>query len=227
MSPHIEPVSWRFNVGGIMRQSQIVSASLLALSMVGGGAIAAQDEALNSQYTQIDEACVQSQLPDEPVYEAVCPGLGGWMVHILSGEHGSASAYARPGSARSEYINAPTRGLFGGFHDVIEWRLDADGAFATIHRYIHYNTPDVVEFYEGIEEPNTLIVTALAAEGGYMVCPVAFVDASVLPDANLIARAVADELARGWDCGNEPVLFNDAMPDVESYFVSLGRKRAG
>lgn len=210
-----------------MHKSLIFPVSLLALVAAGSGASAMQGERLTSQYTRIDEACVESQLPDEPVYEAVCPGHGGWRVHIVSGEHGSASAYARPGIDRSDYINAPTRGLFGGFHDVVEWRLDDGEAFATIHRYVHYNTPDVMEFYDGIEAPNTLIVTALAAEGGYTVCPVAFVDASVLPEANMIARAAADELARGWDCGNEPIRFNDAMPDVETYFLSLGRKRAG
>ncbi|WP_323762316.1 hypothetical protein [Maricaulis sp.] len=210
-----------------MRKSHIIPSILAGLAAVGGGTAAAQDEPLGSQYTRIDEACVESQLPDEPVYEAVCPGLDGWLVHILSGEHGSASAYARPGMARSGYINAPMRGLYGGFHAVVEWRLDGGEAFATIHRYVHHNTPDVVEFYGGIEEPNTLIVTALAAEGGYAVCPVAFVDASALPDANLIARSVADDLARGWDCGNEPVRFNETMPDLDAYFVSLGSKRAG
>ena len=211
-----------------MQFSIAILAGLTVASALGSSASAALDDELGSQYTRIDEACVESQLPDEPVYEAVCPGIGGWLVHIVSGEHGSASAYARPGVARSDYINAPTRGLFGGYHDVIEWRLDGDGAFATIHRYVHYNTPDIVEIYGGIAEPNTLVVTALAAEAGDTVCPVAFVDASALAHANLLARDIADRLSRGWDCGAEPVLFDAAMPDVDTYLTMLPHhKQAG
>lgn len=204
-----------------MSEFQLPTASLLAVAMLGGGALAAQDARLDSAYTRIDDACSTTQLPDEPVYETVCPGHGEWTLHITSGEHGAAAAYIGPDGTRSETVYAPMRGLYGSFHTVLEWRLEGGEAFATIHRYVHYNPPELLDTMGGVEEPNTLIVTALAAEGGYTVCPVAYIDASTLPDANEIARDVADRLSRGWDCGNEVVRFDADLESVDAYLARV------
>lgn len=204
-----------------MSELQIITASLLAVSLLGGNAVAGQEAGLGSVYTRIDQDCSTTQLPDEPVYETVCPGHDGWSIHILSGEHGAAAAYISPDGTRSDTVYAPMRGLYGGFHTVLEWRLERGEAFATIHRYVHHNPPELLDTMYDVEEPITLIVTALAAEGGYTVCPVAHIDASALPDANTLARDVADRLSRGWDCGNEVVSFDADLESVDAYLSAV------
>jgi hypothetical protein len=189
------------------------------LAVLVPGAAGAQT--IGSVYTRIDDRCTQRQLPGEPAYETACRGHGEWSVYIVAGEHGAAAAYGRRGEAMSDYAGPPMRGLFGGYNDVVEWRLEDGRAFATIHRYIHYNPPEMLEVSGGLEEPNTLIVTALRADGDRPACPVAHVDASALPQANAVARDVADRLARGWDCSLDPVTFDAALPDVEAYLSEM------
>ncbi|WP_291843365.1 hypothetical protein [Maricaulis sp.] len=198
-------------------------ASLAAFTL-SGSAVAMQEPGLDSEYTRIDEGCTTRQLPDEPVYETACPGHGTWTLDILTGEHGAAVAYVGPDGVRSEFVNAPMRGLYGGFHPVLEWRLEHGEAFATIHRYVHENPPELLDTMGGVAQPNTLIVTALAAEGGFTACPVAYIDASALPDANQIARDVTDRLSRGWDCGNEVIRFGADMESVDAYLATVRLK---
>jgi hypothetical protein len=183
-----------------------LAALLAAGTLVQGG------EAV-SVYTRIDEDCVQTQLPDEPVWLTLCPGQSaGWQVEIISGEHGQAIAYLHAAGTRSDYLNPPMRGLFGGYHDVMEWRLSGGAAFATIHRYVSYNPEDMGA--EGPREPNSLIVTALRPGADVPACIAAIVDASSLPDANRVAREAADRLAPRWLCGAEPVWLDADNPDV-------------
>ncbi|MEP4163196.1 hypothetical protein [Maricaulis sp.] len=188
---------------------------LLTVSLAG----VAKAQSIDSTYTRIDETCTERQLPDEPGVEIRCAGHDGWSFRIAAGEHGAAIAYARAGGTMSDFIAPPMRGLFGGFNDVVEWRLRDGAAFATIHRYIHYNPPEMLEVSGGLEEPNTLIVTTLDPHGPETACAVAHVDASALRDANLIAREAADRLAPGWDCSQEPVLFDDSNPDVGTWLA--------
>lgn len=190
--------------------SRLVAAAALAVLPVCGAAA----QGIDSAYTRIDESCTQRQLPDEPVFETACRGYGDWNVYVVAGDHGAAAAYGRDEQLVSEHMNPPMRGLFGGYNDVIEWRLRDGEAFATIHRYVHYNPPEMLEVSGGIEEPNTLVVTALFVDGAEPACLVAFVDASALSGANTIAREAADRMAPGWDCSRDPVMFDATNPDV-------------
>lgn len=194
-------------------------AALLAVA--AGSAASAQ--IVDSVYTRIDEACTQRQLPDEPVFETACRGHGDWNVYIVASDHGASAAYGRDERMASDFMNPPMRGLFGGFNDVIEWRLRDGEAFATIHRYVHYNPPETLEVTGGLEEPNTLIVTALQPDGAHPACAVAYVDASRLPGANQIARDAADRLVPGWDCAYAPVTFDASNPDVGAWLAGQSR----
>lgn len=193
----------------------ILFAAALAVSLAGGAAA----QSIDSVYTHIDETCTERQLPDGPGVEIRCAGHEGWSLQIAAGEHGAAIAYVRAGGTMSDFIAPPMRGLFGGFNEVVEWRLRDGAAFATIHRYIHYNPPEMLEVSGGLEEPNTLIVTSLDPRGADTACAVAHVDASALRNANLVAREAADRLAPGWDCSQEPVLFDDTNPDVGAWLA--------
>lgn len=199
--------------------ARLMTAAVLAAAVCG----VASAQRIDSAYTRIDENCTQRQLPDEPVFETACRGHDDWNVYIVASEHGASAAYGRDERMVSSPITPLMRGLFGGFNDVIEWRLRDGKAFATIHRYVHYNPPETLEVTGGLEEPNTLLVTALYPEGAEPACLVAHVDASALPHANRIARDVADRLVPQWDCDYEPVTFDASNPDVGAWLAGRSR----
>jgi hypothetical protein len=198
----------------------MIKTKLLA-ALIAPAALLTAPEVIaeSTSYTRTDGGCTSYQYEGEPVWEIGCPGFARWSVFISASDHGSASAYAVDGSERSDFMSPPSRGLFGGFGDVIEWRTDGGVAFATIHRYVHDTpTPD------GNSGPefHTLIVTALRPMEAEIACTVAYVDASALSGANEIAQAAADRLARGWSCGTDPVWFNTANPNVNRWANANG-----
>lgn len=185
------------------------------------GSTSAQE--FESTYTRIDEGCTVTEHEDEPVWDTVCPGFQGWEVVIVTGEHGSAEAYRTARGYTSEYINPPMLGLFGHYGDVIEWRHDADGLpFATIHRYFN-DTPEMMD-PDNAGEWQTLVVAALNAIDPQIACPVAFIDASSLPNANEIARQAADHLARGWNCRNDAPITFDANSEYDVMTIAAQRR---
>lgn len=198
--------------------SRMAMASLL----VAAGA-AAKAQSHDSAYTRIDDTCTRHELTDGPGVETICRGHGDWTIHVAAGEHGAAVAYRRDGETMSGYASPPMRGLYGGFNDVIEWRLREGEAFATIHRYVHYNPPELLEVSGGIEEPHTLVVMALDPRDGDTACPVAFIDASALGDANQVARDAADLMAGDWPCKRAPVVFDASNSDVRAFLARGGR----
>ncbi|SEK91395.1 hypothetical protein [Halomonas daqiaonensis] len=84
---------------------------------------------------------------------------------------------------------------FAGFNqviDTVEWRLADGQAFATIHRWLVSG---------GGQERQVLVVSTVAASPDGQSCMVGFVDAGAAPEANTLAREVADRQARTFRCG--------------------------
>lgn len=172
--------------------------------------VAAAQEA-ESVYTRI-ENCPSYQYPDEPVWETACAGHDTYSLYLMSSEHSSAIAYAFDGGPRSDFMRVPANAPYSNFHDVVEWRLHAGTAVATIHRSIAF-TPGGLEGSDA-EQQETLVVTALAPGSDAVACQIAFLDASAMSDANEAARLVADTFAPSWSCdGADPMRF-DALDQV-------------
>ena len=103
---------------------------------------------------------------------------------------------------------------FPGFNDVtkgtIEWRLarSPNGTaqpFATILRWnVRLNPADDSQPHSPV-----LVVTRLGPGG---VCRVGYVDARANPDANELARKLADERARSFRCGVDKPSFVGNQP---------------
>ena len=178
-----------------------------------------------SAYTRTDgDDCRTLEEIEEQGYYfyAVCPGYDGWVLHLDGGEHGQRSTFrtnAAPISddQRPAVFNYPyTRGNFGEFHTVIEWRTDGEGgpAYAAIHRY-YANLPSE----NGVDwrRISTLTVSALRDEQAGGTCMIAHIEADQVSHANRIAQDAADRLARTFECGVESaLLINAAYPDVEA-----------
>ncbi len=195
-------------------------AMILSAGMLAGVTLPAFAQPVTAVYSRIDHQCVERQLPDEPVVEISCQAPGPWSLVLHASDHGASITYLDGQGHQSAPLYPPSRGLFGSFHSVIEWRERVGQPFASIHRYYH-ETPAQTGGGEG-EAYQTLMVTALRPGQLDAACVVAFIDASALGEANSLARDVADRLAPGWDCALDPVRFDAGLPSVDAYIARMG-----
>jgi hypothetical protein len=113
-----------------------------------------------------------------------CEGHAGIMVRVAEGDLRMMVSYGP--EAASEPAAGWTLPAFNTIGETLEWRLDEQGRpIATILRF---RTAD-----DAGKRRSTLVVTRLGPPG--TVCPIGTVDAVDNPDANEIARAVADNFA--------------------------------
>ena len=153
-----------------------------------------------SAYTRLDLAACRSipPDPDDPLQsgEWWCDGHGNWPVHVTEGDLRFFVSYGE--DALDQPAAGTTLPAFNHLGPTIEWRIDGDGtALATILRW--YTSSG-----DGGPDGQTLVITRLGGPGE--VCHVGYVDARTNPDANAIARDVADNGARDFDCGRDTPL---------------------
>lgn len=125
-----------------------------------------------------------------------CPGYAGIPVVLSAGDQRMQVSFGPRASrevAASETL-PPFNDVYKG---TIEWRLapgknDKPAPYATILRWNYKTSPD-----DRKASGRVLVVTRLNPGG---VCHVGYVDARANPDANEIARKLADEKARGFVC---------------------------
>jgi hypothetical protein len=180
---------------------RILTALLLLLPLYGP--VAGQPEArAESTYTAFDlDKCrhTPGQAPEDNG-SWLCRGYAGIPVWLAQGDERMYVSFGRKAA------DEPAAGeTFPGFNDVskgaIEWRLarQPNGAaqpFATILRWnVRMAAADERQPYSPV-----LVVTRLGPGG---VCQVGYVDARANPDANVLARKLADESARNFRCGND------------------------
>jgi hypothetical protein len=196
---------------------------LMTAGVLSLGASAQAQEA-SSLYTRVED-CANYQYADEPVWETACRGIGDWSFFLASSEHGEGIAYAHDSSERTDFMTAPQRGMFGNFHDVVEWRGHGEAIETSIHRYYSY-APTGENDADGkpeMDQFETLVVTALRPGEAVVACQVAFVDASAISGANEAAQLVADSLAGEFECGVTPVYeFNTGVDEINAAIAALG-----
>lgn len=175
----------------------MMKSVVLLFVIIAGSALPA--EAPQSVYTNLDEDTCRTLTEGEIEgrYETVgiCEGVGDWTLYRRADDHGEWSAYSEssdiPVLEYGGYI-----GNFGSFHNVVEWRLDSSGKpFATIHRYYSMETDTSGE----MTRTSVLIVTALNPGADPESCHVGYIRGSI-PNANVLARDLADNTAREYDC---------------------------
>jgi hypothetical protein len=174
----------------------MIRAAAIALSLPA----AAWAQTLDSVYTSYDwaEDCEVVD-KDQPVDEAgmggqlICPGPDGMYLMLREGDARISMDYGSvPSFGPWESFSS-----FNSVHDTVEWRRQPlNGAmrpFATIHRW---------RVGPSNNDRDLLIVSTVAASAGDESCMVGFIDTTNTPDANELARAVADRYAPGFVCGN-------------------------
>ncbi|WP_300527574.1 hypothetical protein [Maricaulis sp.] len=193
--------------------------SIMAASALLSGCFDGEFDNAVSTYSNIEpEVCEGIYSSDEgPVFVSACQGVGPWTVYVHADSHREMTAYAtvplEPGERPEHFAFGGYMGNMGGYNNVIEWRLKREGGepFATIHRY---RFPDPDDFSRARE---ILTVTALRADYAFESCHVGYVDATDLPDANVLARELADRLSYTFRCGTDYIWVIDRdTPTIEA-----------
>lgn len=185
----------------------------------------AHAEGETSAYTTLD---FEAHCTALSTYEAggtfACQGYKGFPFILSHGDLRESVFFGHLG----QWFNAPdggqafaSFGAFNGIGKTVEWRLAADGVpFAAILRWT-IDRPD-----GGDAKDSVLVVSKVGLPGEGEACPVGYVDAVATPDANVVARDVADRLARGFACRTAEAgwhgVIRDDKPDVMVHFPEGG-----
>lgn len=132
----------------------------------------------------------------------VCPGKAGLVVVISEDDLREAVSVGRSRAAAAGEPAA--QGSFGPFNsttNTVEWRALDGKPFAIIQRWHIADNADEDKNGRPIAKP-LLAVTRLPPGA---VCHVAYIDVKANPNANELARKVADETARNFNCGKDEV----------------------
>lgn len=191
-----------------MEGADMAVLEILAAANLLAGAI--QDGPAESAYTRIENCLLVEELNDPPIAISACPGYRGTTVVLVGAEHGSAVAFGPRGHDAQFNEGPPRRAPLRMPGEVVEWRIAGGEAHAAILRWFNVN-------YENETAGNWLVVAALRPEGAVSACQAAYVDALAVPDANALARAIADRLAPRFACGeDQPVIFGADSPDLDA-----------
>ena len=155
---------------------------------------------LKSQFTTIElsDCTVTRQHPDGNAWS--CDGLPGYPVYIAEGDLRVFMSFGPQGEQQKAATQTlpPFNTVFKDNRNriTIEWRYvrrgGRDQPYAAIVRY--FTTRDATR-------GQVLVVTRISDRDA---CHVAYVDALANPSAIALARSVADELARTFDCKAGP-----------------------
>lgn len=173
-------------------------ALLSIILLAATSAANAQSGVTDSAYTPLEfqDCQVLEKFEEQGSVSWMCEGYQGIPVYVAEGD---LRFYVAAGSRPERRTAAgQTMPNFNIIHTTMEWRLERRGGqwrpFATILRYFLAPLDDT-----GIQT-QTLVIAKLGRRDS---CHVAYVNASGVPNANQTARRVADERARGFDCGSD------------------------
>lgn len=186
------------------------SAAILALTMIVTPAGAAE---IASVYTDLDpgKTCITISKAED--------GEGDWSTQVCAGFQGFPVIIDYDDGRETVFYGfSPTPDRqwesFGGFNAAgkkVEWRLLKDGdvtmPFATINRWSVSDPEDADKQIE------VLVVSKVGQLKERQGCVVGLVRASGNPQANEMARKIADEQVREFSCGDERTVVGEQMPE--------------
>jgi hypothetical protein len=175
--------------------------AVCAIALVAGlAATSTAANPLKSLYTTIDLKACEQVKSDRDGGAWRCEGLPGYPVYVAEADLRqflSVGPHAEKRRAATQTLG-PSNSIFarGGARSTIEWRIvrraERPIPFATIVRF-HTSSRG---------RKGDVLVVSKVGEGE--TCHVAYVDALANPDAIALARRIADERARAFDCRQEP-----------------------
>lgn len=172
---------------------------MLAVALMSGPAMAVRP--VKSLYTAVDLSHCDQISKSEDGTRMLCEGLPGYPVFVAEGDLRFFISVGKNGETRraAQQTLASFNTLFKGnsTRATLEWRfVIRDGKpvpFAMIARY--FTKSDA-------KRGQVLVITRVTDSE---TCHVAYIDAVANPSAIVLARRIADERARKFDCKGDPV----------------------
>jgi hypothetical protein len=185
---------------------------LAALAVSPASVLAQPNAGVENAYTTFDsDKCRHTRGRDVEDYGSwLCRGYGDIPVWLGAGDQRMFVSFGR-NAAREPAAGETTPGFNDAYKGTIEWRLERkpDGKrkpFASILRWNYMMSPN-----DRQASGRKIVVTRLGPGG---VCHVGYVDARTNPDADELARRLADEKARTFKCGiDKPESVGNRPPD--------------
>lgn len=159
----------------------------------------AQPSGFDSAYTDLnlDECSIIHS--DDFGTEWACPGYKGIPVMLREGDLRFFVSYGL--ESTTEKAAEQTLPAFNYLGGKIEWRLsNRSGRFKPVATILRWFTDKGEN--DG-DKPGQILVVTKVEPGN--TCHIAYVDALLTPDANQVARALADELAHDFDCETDEI----------------------
>jgi hypothetical protein len=182
----------------LARSIAVVTAAVVAVTGLAGTVAA---NPVKSLYTPIDLKDCRQTTRHKDGGAWTCKGLAGYPIHVAEGDLRTFVSVG-PGAA-SRRAATQTLATFNsifqaaGSRATLEWRFERKGErqvpYATILRYFTES--------DG-RRGEVLVVTRVTDKEA---CHLGYVDALANPEAIALARALADEKARTFDCRSEPL----------------------
>lgn len=175
---------------------------LIAVSVVVASVDSACADEAATAYSRFDaKRCRHVAGRGEEDYGSwTCPGHAGLPVRLSAGDQRMFVSYGQAGPD-----DLAARQTFPAFNDVyagtVEWRLRGRRPFATILRWNVMTATDIERAKGPSKASGRVLVVSRLGAGG--VCHVGYVDARANPDANAMARKLADERAETFRCGQD------------------------
>ncbi len=165
----------------------------------------ARAETITSSYTSAAPKDCRARSAGDGLGDStirVCPGKAGLIVLMSEDDLRETVSIGRnQAAAAGEPAAQAWFAPFSSTAPTVEWRATDGKPFAIIQRwYIADNTD---EDRSGRPTARPMLAVTRLPPGA--VCHVAYVDVQANPDANELARKVADEIARGFKCGKDEV----------------------
>lgn len=168
-------------------------ARLIALAVLLWCRPALAIQQVRSLYTAVDLSQCKA-VPDRDA--RMCDGLPGYPVYVAEGQSGAYLSVGPDADKRraAQQTLKPFNTLFdkGGRRTTVEWRFIIRNA-----QPVPYAT--IVRYFTGAGQ--VLVVMRVTDRD---TCHAAYVDASANPDAIVLARKLADTVARSQACPLEP-----------------------
>jgi hypothetical protein len=174
--------------------------AIAATLIVTAGAVA---QTVEQAYTALDvDKCphVRGRAPED--YGSwTCKGYGGIAVRVAGGDQRVTVSFGP--RAKDEPAARQTFAAFNSEGKTIEWRIERgrDGKARPFATILRWNT--TVSGERDIVRGQVLVVTRLAPGP---VCHIGYVDGRANPNANDLAREIADKHARGFRCGTDKAI---------------------
>lgn len=154
-------------------------------------------QAAESAYTKVNfETDCKAVSEDELGGTWTCKGYREWKEHFSEGDLRQSAFYGYVGP----WFDKGAFESFGHFNhagETIEWRLSSGAPYATIRRwFVQGDLDDAGE----AGEVQVLVISKVGQKDEGDACVVGYIEATATPNANVLAREIADTKARDFAC---------------------------